>query len=321
MTDDGAGDETTKAAAPDAPPRAEDEATLLTTAQFGTCANCEAPYVAPSQHFCTRCGTPRRTGITPDQRRALVIGGAILGVIILVIALSTSGGNSNSPVNSTLDTAITGPDTTPTTDFTTTTQVFTNSGVSSPVGSWTISGQGTNGYTATAVLDVGKPEHSSGISGLPTACTVDPNTDGVIPAHVRVTNTTAGFPTAVAINLYAQLSGSSAFGVAGAAHHTDGDACRETSDTSNFIYGAVSTSPTQPNTAAFAEDFYIILRNYFTPNAPQGDNSLYNSVRLYASVGFDSTNTNVDNSPTVTGPGVVNGGGGTSGSSTFPLTG
>lgn len=149
---------------------------------------------------------------------------------------------------------------------------------------------------ASAVLTAGGSTLSAG-----STCKVDRSTDAGVPFTITVTNTTSGFTAsagyAVAVYQSSQLQGLEPEGEIGG-----GDA---SSCFTNGFGGAVlpTTGQLSPG-ASTAWPGFVIIRNYFSPNKPQGDSTLWENTALSFGGGIDNQRNTfaVENA---SGPGLV----------------
>ena len=164
------------------------------------------------------------------------------------------------------------------------------------------------GYTFAGELDLGPVEPfkqglSQGQLMAGSACTINSQTDAVVPGHLSVTNTTPGFAAQAAVGLGPQGEDGywdpiSAFEVG----YSNGPAC----DDSNQSEGLTlqSTNELEPQQSIDA-DFFIVISNYYSPSYPQGDAALLKGTYVtlgYSHVTGASTPISISTAA-VTGPG------------------
>jgi len=243
---------------------------------------------------------PSTDGVGPNavpwfrQPTALVLGGlALIVVVAIVVALSSGGGSGNtqsSGSNSSSDTSSTD---TPTSVDTT---PVTAAGLSQPVGTWTVKGTYSGGYTATTTLQLGAPARSGG-SELTGGCSFDPQTDGVVAGRLQIVNTTTNFSISPTVKLTPSFNHHRGeLTLVGDYRTSSGPNCDKPSFPGDALFGVSwqSVAPGQTVTT----DFYLILRNYFSPNTPNGDSAGYHATFLAPGPGQDVGGP-------IEGPGVV----------------
>jgi hypothetical protein len=162
------------------------------------------------------------------------------------------------------------------------------------------------GYEFEGTLRIGTPEHFTpgltlGNVTAGAACTIDQQTDAVLPASLTITNNTNGFSAVVAAQFV--LSGISGIEIV----YNTGPSCQQ----NNF--GLNSTASVAPG-GSIENDFFIVLENYYSPDTPSGDSSVLDDATLQL---VSATLPNDDNVSvtSLTGPGA------TSDSFTIPVGG
>jgi hypothetical protein len=147
------------------------------------------------------------------------------------------------------------------------------------VNAWTIDEQAAGGYTFEAVLRTGAPRHVTPGLGLGTliagaGCSdLSAQTDAVIPAEISLQNTTPSFSAMAAV----RFSFSSSWANAEMeAQYSDGPTCNTSQDQG---FGLQSTQPLLSNQSTTLYAF-LVLHNYYTPAAPEGDPAVLASATL-----------------------------------------
>ena len=160
------------------------------------------------------------------------------------------------------------------------------------------------GYTFSGSLSLGAPEvFRNGITEgnltAGSACTINSQTDAVIPGVLTVDNTTQSF-SAIGGAEFQWNSGAIGGVEIG---YTDGAQCEgENSGGSSNSFGIESTDP-EPDGEGATGDLFIVIPDYYSPADPNGDSSLLVNVDLQLVDLVDSTH-NLDIAPqTVSGPG------------------
>jgi uncharacterized RDD family membrane protein YckC len=122
-----------------------------------------------------------------------------------------------------------------------------------------------------------------------SACTVDRETDAVVPAQIRVVNATTGFTAKPAVRLAAQ-------GAEIESYHTAGPVC-ETEAGTVWIQGVASGERA-------ASYFALVVHDYYVPDHPSGDPSVLADITLSAVAGADGDGRSLTLSQPM-GPGVA----------------
>jgi len=161
-----------------------------------------------------------------------------------------------------------------------------------------------SGYTVNLTLDFGRAVAPSAVpavsgqSGI-SACTLDPQTDLVIPVDATLLSTTQGFSTP----LYLAFRGNSSNGFEVG---TTSSGCVQWEGQDLFSMNWQSVAPGQKETFGF----YIVAQGYFGPQYPQGEPDPVGTFIPYLST---SSNAQEDMDVYGTGPSTVDGtAGGTS---------
>jgi hypothetical protein len=191
------------------------------------------------------------------------------------------------------------------------------------VRSWIITATATGGYSMTAELEVGNPEPfregiANGSATAGSACSLNAETDAVIPAELILTNVTPGFPATPGITLDGIGSGSIP-GFTGPellweAQYADGAQCAGQGD-GNSSFGVNATNPLGTNETSTAAAFFDITQ-YYSPDQPNGDPSILGDALLTVPSSFQVDLSNSQSNSTsnaytsyivdgVSGPGVV----------------
>lgn len=146
--------------------------------------------------------------------------------------------------------------------------------------------RGRDGSTTSVRLDVGSlgriNELPADFADLPAGCNADPQRDAAMPMRMTLKNTTKGFavtPTAgIALQHVPATSDKGEPYTSIVSRFSDGPSCKDTPG-----IGAVSQGVTFDELAPGASndhDFVVLLRNYYTPEAPDGDPSLLAEGRV-----------------------------------------
>lgn len=195
----------------------------------------------------------------------------------------------------------------PSTDYTEPTEPSSTEPPSTPAGSlsnvYNFTATQNGGYTFSGTLSIGSPQHL--VTGLQegnltagSACSINSENDAVIPAILEVQNTTSNFNAYAAITLAWSSSAISGIEVG----FTGSPQCETGSLNVN------SNSPA-PDGSGFTADMFIVVPQYFTPNFPNGKESLLSGVTIQIEED-SSTSEAFDVVPqTVSGPGSTSNGG------------
>lgn len=163
------------------------------------------------------------------------------------------------------------------------------------------------GYTFSGTLQLGSPQQyqsgsiTEGSLTAGSACTMNPQTDAVIPGYLTLENTSSGNFNAIA-GVQLQWSSSAIGGIE--VGFSDGPSCEGSGSggSGNDAFGLQSTNPLSPGSQTSA-DLFIWIPGYYSPNDPQGNPSLLAGADLQLVEDIDSSN-NVDIVPqSVSGPG------------------
>ena len=149
-----------------------------------------------------------------------------------------------------------------------------------------------NGYTARATWGVGQVFRPTDLTFDPAVdptqvCALDPQADAVIPYALEVVNTTANFEQQVRAGLYSPDSSDGEISIMRALD--SGPLCNmwgDAVDESNAYFDALSVeSPDAlPPDGWISLRGYIVLPDYFSPTAPQGDSARLARMAAEASV-------------------------------------
>jgi hypothetical protein len=311
--------------------------------QAQSCAGCGAA-LGQGQPFCTSCGASVESpagaaggggdgslapalrrwwrGLEVTQKRVLV-GMVALLVLVIVVVAATSGGEGDEIASVPIEDAAATPPTT----FVTTTST-TQPGLAGVVGTWTITATNSEGYAATAVLEVGAPERPT--AGTGSACGANAQTDAIVPARLTLTNTTAGFSAVIGFSLdrvqgtdfryfdfvpdedlplpVAAPGQRNDLWVGSAVEYSDGPSCN-TGDPDEMFDSMFEilyqSNPLEPNQSATTE-FEFVVRDYFTPQLSGGDSGSFGLVYVQPvlRIGTDTFGAGPA-LPTIDGPGLV----------------
>jgi hypothetical protein len=165
------------------------------------------------------------------------------------------------------------------------------------------------GYTFSGWLSLGAPEvFQNGITEgnltAGSACSINPQTDAVVPGFLTVNNTTQNFSAIGGVEL--QWSSGAIGGVE--VGYTGGAQCEgEDSGGGSNSFGIESTDA-EPDGQGASGDFFIVIPDYYSPANPHGNTSLLVGVDLDLINLVDSSH-NLDIVPqTVSGPGSTSNG-------------
>lgn len=182
---------------------------------------------------------------------------------------------------------------------------------------WTFANQA--GYSYEMRIALGLPTRyragdtlsgPSNTAEIGSACTVDPKTDVVIPMRWTATATTKGYDTEISMRALilatgVQYSGHGIEPLAGDSrvsveqYFSDGPECEVESSTNNWGYGGSSGFDvhwTNPVAAGSTVTSYaaIIVKNYYTPAAPDGDPELLNWIGICPLFGGGNTDAAIE---------------------------
>jgi hypothetical protein len=221
-------------------------------------------------------------------RRRFVLVAAAVFLTVVATACGSSAVNATPPTI-----GVTQPNPGATTITTTTTQPTLNSAGPLP-NRWTYSGPGPlgNGYSQSVTFAAGSLQHytpdltnNGFIAG--TKCTINQNTDAVIPFEVIMTNTTPSFSIPVIEMNMMKLPGSS---ITNSEDAVEGG-CQPIT---GVIIG-VNASNLAPGASSTDYGFFVVSNDY-SPNYPNGDpNALQNAT-------LEMSGRNINQSP-LSGPG------------------
>jgi hypothetical protein len=158
-----------------------------------------------------------------------------------------------------------------------------------------------NGYTFGGTVSLGAPQHfvqglTQGQLTAGSACSIDAQTDAVVPAQLVLENTTKGFSAEPAVGL--SWSGIGSVEV----DFSDGPQCEANG---SFTTAAGSAVPTGQ---AFTDDMFIVLPGYYSPASPDGDASALSSDQLQLTAA-DNNNDELISPTALAGPGATSAGG------------
>lgn len=159
------------------------------------------------------------------------------------------------------------------------------------------------GYTATATLRRGsleKADHQqNGTLRLGSSCSVNPETDAVIPFQISVTNTTPNFSASPGIEVVADGPNDSLpTKVSAEIGYSEGPQCvtfvpapyaypgDENGNGPDYLAFS-PTDPLTPNASTYASGFFI-ASNYYSPAHPNGEPALLKNVVLIIKPAFSS---------------------------------
>lgn len=143
----------------------------------------------------------------------------------------------------------------------------------------------TSGYTATATLRRGSLEKAdyqqNGTLRLGSSCSVNPETDAVIPFQISVTNTTPNFSASPSIEVVIDGPNDSLpTKVSAEIGYSEGPQCVNTLAFS-------PTDPLKPGASTYASGFFI-ASNYYSPAHPNGEPGLLKNAVLIVKPAFGS---------------------------------
>lgn len=163
------------------------------------------------------------------------------------------------------------------------------------------------GYTFSGTLELGSPQQfqsgsiTEGSLTAGSACSMNPQTDAVIPAFLSVRNTSSGNFNAIG-GVDLQWSSSAIGGIE--VGYSSGPSCDGSGSGGSGTdeVNLESTNPLTPGSET-STDLFVWVPDYYSPNNPQGDPSLLAGADLQLVEYVDSSN-NVDIVPqSVSGPG------------------
>lgn len=239
------------------------------------------------------------------RRKRLWVSGS-LGLVWML--LLTACGASQASTSTPTETAATSaplPTLTPTTD-----EVFSNKSV------WHFENQ--SGYKYDMTIALGEPTRIPESRTLThpldrdfelgSACTMDPKLDVVIPAYWSAEATTAGFNTPIGMRASFADGGAGTpdgeYTGRGVAPHqndnrllvaqnfSDGPSCSQFSSENDWGYGgsggfSVRWNDPVPQGSVRTDEFFIVVKGYFSPSTPQGDLPLLEWIVLRPFPGGD----------------------------------
>jgi hypothetical protein len=143
---------------------------------------------------------------------------------------------------------------------------------------WTYSYTPGDGYMFGGVLEAGQIRRwmaNLTLDGLTagSACTVNPTTDGIIPARFTATNLTKNFPAKVTEGF--GIGGFS--GLQAEVGYSDGPQCVDGNHSSQVK--VASTNELAPNQSVRIPVF-IIVKSYLTPLHPDGDPAVLQGAKV-----------------------------------------
>jgi hypothetical protein len=158
-----------------------------------------------------------------------------------------------------------------------------------PVGTqrWLIAGTYRTGETISIEVELGEPRKIAEIQPFDVrdrivACTVDQNRDAVMPIRVTVKNTTEGFPIQPEFGL--NVADSTGEFAADQYYGVAGSDCLD-----GRLFGMKWNDPLTFEQNPIVASQYVIIRNLFSPNQPNGDQSLVSGTLLDPTFKFDGT--------------------------------
>lgn len=243
-------------------------------------------------------------------------GGKVSAALIVgALLLAACGGGTSATSNQ--GPQATGPEQLPSTAFAPPTS--TAAAVPSPVGTWTLNVTFSSGYSTQAVLTLTAPMRDQGaITSLdPGACTdINPQTDAVAVADLKLTNTTQNFSATMGFDLEQVTAGRfpSNLTLEGDLRFSGGAIkCQDDAGAGGTTIAGVQGTSMAPGSTV-ENRFFIVFKNYYGPNTPQGDTANYANTALTGL--FSLNGTAIENSsampyaiPTIQGPAVVTHGG------------
>lgn len=165
---------------------------------------------------------------------------------------------------------------------------------------WSATALAPGGYSENVELETGAPEHFTDgmMNGRATAgatCSINSETDAVVPAKLTVTNTSPGnfssYP-AIAVGFGSDWSGAAA-----EVAYSDGPQCQ----TSEFN---VEWTESVSSGNSVGIDLYFVISNYYTPDHPDGDPQVLADAQVNLTSASDSTDDLTYTPQTPKGPGV-----------------
>jgi len=157
----------------------------------------------------------------------------------------------------------------------------------------------SGGYTFGVEIAIGAPVHISPQAILTaggmtltagTACAANPATDAAVPLTVTVTNHTSGFPAVGSYSLAAlqvDAIGNEAPDLEEA--FETGPTCHGMGGGAADASGGAVTRELNPDSSSTSPAF-VIIHNYYSPAAPDGDKSLLHTAYLLANGSVDESN-------------------------------
>jgi hypothetical protein len=230
-----------------------------------------------------------------------------IATVAMVVAVVAAGGSPNSSYtgSSAYETPTTSyyDGLTPTTDFSDSSTDTSPSYASTAfqdgtAGTWTITGQDDQGYSAEVQLGVDTPiraseAETSSVGRAVGACTITEETDAIIPVHIQETNTSSGFSEILGFSMAAStdyLGTTSDLRLASDVSFTSGPECIDPDDsTTGKVYGVQWTDPISASSSS-TDTFYLVAYNYFSPLHPDGDAEALQQYTLSPTLTFGDTN-------------------------------
>jgi len=170
-----------------------------------------------------------------------------------------------------------------------------------------------SGYSYTSKMTIGAPQkyvagatHPGSSANLyGSGCSIDPQTDVVIPVTWTATATTAGYDTDIQMSALIYRSGVDYTG-AGIApfdgdsrigieqYFSSGPKCTTESSTNIWGYGhsdgfGVSFNDPVPTGSSVSHSLTIVIHNYYTPATPDGDTALLSWISIRGLFGGSNT--------------------------------
>jgi hypothetical protein len=176
--------------------------------------------------------------------------------------------------------------------------------ISSPAATWTFILYGAGGYSEKASIEAGAVERyhaglTNGDAVAGSSCTLDPQTDAVVPVMISVTNTTPNFNVPVQVD-WGFGQGVMFEGEWG----SSGSQCNDgTEDPVEVDSSLVSTDPIAPQTSVAIDGFFE-FPGYYSPSEPSGDPQMLSEWEISVSATNSGTFALGGGGP-ATGPGVM----------------
>jgi hypothetical protein len=148
--------------------------------------------------------------------------------------------------------------------------------------SWSWKSDNSDGYSSTFKLEIGAPSglsHAPLLPGFPATSAVsspcsdfDAAIDGLVPIKLTIRNVTRGFAETAGAGLLSDRASAEAV-----ANYSSGATCEQFDNASTWG----SSCQLEPGQKCQTYG-YLILPNFFSPNAPKGDASLLADIVLSA---------------------------------------